>query len=384
MRQPRPLPRRSLFRFDGALQVPWPPAGAYTRGRLGCYRSDPVPEPNAPRSDSAPRLVVTLGPSTTGRVAELREAGATEFRLNAAHMSAAAASALVRQVGCEAPGARCVVDLQGAKMRLGDFEPRGVEAGQAVRFVLTPTSRAIPVPHPELFQAIQPGEELSLADGRMRLQVCQVSPADMTARASTAGVLEPRKGINRATHPVELGDFGAHDLAVIDACAWAAQVEFAISFVRDGSEAVWLRSRQPARRVILKVERREALWAIEHLACRGDELWVCRGDMGAQLGLGPMARAVHEIDPRLLAVPVLMAGQVFEHLKQHPEPTRSEVCHLFDLLARGYAGVVLSDETAIGADPVRATRTVATLLEEFGFARHTTDGATDRARLSGR
>ncbi|MBN1607913.1 MAG: hypothetical protein JW940_14845 [Polyangiaceae bacterium] len=321
--------------------------------------SKPIP------SDSTVHLVVTLGPATTGRITELRQAGATAFRLNAAHMSAGAVGELVRQVVRDAPGARCIVDLQGAKMRLGDFEPRRVEKGQAVRFVLTSTAGAVPVPHPELFQAVQPGEELSIADGRVRLQVRQASPIEMTAWASGAGVLEARKGINRAAHPVELGDFCSHDLDVIDACAEVAEVAFAVSFVRDGSEASWLRSRQPARRVILKVERQEALWAIEHLGCRGDELWVCRGDMGAQLGLGPMARAVHELDPRLLVVPVLMAGQVFEYLKEHPEPTRSEVCHLFDLLARGYAGIVLSDETAIGTDPVRATRIAAELLREM-------------------
>jgi pyruvate kinase len=280
-------------------------------------------------------------------------------------MSAAAVSELVRQVDREAPGTACVVDLQGAKMRLGHFEPRRVEAGHQVRFVLEPTDGAIPVPHPALFRAVQPGEEISVADGRLRLEVGHVSATEMTARASVAGVLEPNKGVNRATHPIELGDFSAHDLTVMDACAGATGAHFAISFVRDGTEAGWLRSRRPAARVILKIERQEALEAIEHLGCRGDELWVCRGDMGAQLGLGPMARAVHELEPRRLAVPVLMAGQVFEHLKEHAEPTRSEVCHLFELLTRGYAGVVLSDETAIGTDPVRATRIAAELLREM-------------------
>jgi pyruvate kinase len=280
-------------------------------------------------------------------------------------MSAAQVSDLVREVQREAPGAPCIVDLQGAKMRLGDFEPRRVEAGQEVRFVVTPAAGAVPVPHPELFRAVQPGEGLSVADGRLRLEVVVVSPTEITARAGGAGVLEPRKGINRATHPVELDDFYARDLGVIDACGGLTGVHFAISFVRDGTEASWLRLRRPATRVILKIERQEALESIEHLGCRGDELWVCRGDMGAQLGLGAMARAVHELDPRGLGVPVLMAGQVFEHLKEHPEPTRSEVCHLFDLLTRGYAGVVLSDETAIGSDPVRATRSVAELLREM-------------------
>jgi len=60
-----------------------------------------------------------------------------------------------------------------------------------------------------------------------------------------------------------------------------------------------------------------------------------------------------------------MAGQVMEHLTLHEEPTRTEVCHLFDLAARGYAGFVLSDETAIGRDPVHAVRMTRLLLDEF-------------------
>ena len=75
-----------------------------------------------------------------------------------------------------------------------------------------------------------------------------------------------------------------------------------------------------------------------------------------------MAQFVSTIAPRSLPVPVLMAGQVLEHLTRHEHPTRSEVCHLFDLAARGYAGIVLSDETAIGADPTHAVSVAASLL----------------------
>ena len=64
-----------------------------------------------------------------------------------------------------------------------------------------------------------------------------------------------------------------------------------------------------------------------------------------------------------------MAGQVLEHLTEHPEPTRSEVCHLSDLVARGYAGIVLSDETAIGRHPVRAVEQAASLVCAFRDAR---------------
>jgi pyruvate kinase len=81
-----------------------------------------------------------------------------------------------------------------------------------------------------------------------------------------------------------------------------------------------------------------------------------------------MACAVHALDPKRFSVPVLMAGQVLEHLKRHRRPTRSEVCHLFDLRARGFAGIVLSDETAVGDDPVRATHWAARLLGEPSHA----------------
>jgi pyruvate kinase len=75
-----------------------------------------------------------------------------------------------------------------------------------------------------------------------------------------------------------------------------------------------------------------------------------------------MARVVAGVDPARLRSPLLMAGQVLEHLTSHREPTRSEVCHLYDLLRRGYSGIVLSDETAIGCDPENAVRQASAIL----------------------
>ena len=79
-----------------------------------------------------------------------------------------------------------------------------------------------------------------------------------------------------------------------------------------------------------------------------------------------MARWVAAYNPRAEGRPVYMAGQVMQHLTRHGTPTRAEVCHVFDLFERGYAGFVLSDETAIGDDPVRAVRTLDALLKAFG------------------
>ena len=130
-----------------------------------------------------------------------------------------------------------------------------------------------------------------------------------------------------------------------------------------GEEAEWVRSQAPGVLVIGKIEREESLRALPALAQRTDAVWVCRGDLGAQLGPARLAREVAAISPGACGAPLLMAGQVLQHLLDHDEPTRSEVCHLHDLLARGYAGIVLSDETAIGRDPIRAVRTASTLLQ---------------------
>jgi pyruvate kinase len=78
-----------------------------------------------------------------------------------------------------------------------------------------------------------------------------------------------------------------------------------------------------------------------------------------------MAQWVSSYDPKSALCPVLMAGQVLEHLTANAEPTRAEVCHLWDLVNRGYAGFVLSDETAVGRAPAGAVKILSGLLSSF-------------------
>jgi pyruvate kinase len=316
------------------------------------------------RGHGAFQIVATLGPASFERARELADAGATSLRLNASHLEADALVAAVDRIRVSLPGAPIVVDLQGAKMRLGVFAPRTVAAGERLRVSCVAETGALPLPHRELFAAVRAGEILSCDDDRLRLRVVSVDPAgELEAVALGPGVLQPRKGVNRAEHPVELEDLAAHDLACLAALRDREGLAFAISFVRDGRELEWLRRRVAEGVVIAKLERAEALASLPAHDASADALWLCRGDLGAQLGPVALARAVAALDPRSLARPTLMAGQVLEHLTAHAEPTRSEVCHLFDLCARGYAGIVLSDETAIGRDPVAAVRTAAALCE---------------------
>lgn len=315
---------------------------------------------------SRSQLVVTLGPASLAVADALARAGADCFRLNGSHMTAPQLVGAVERIRQRLPQMPITVDLQGAKMRLGQFSPRELKQDEPVHLALTPdTPEQLPLPHPELFRSVQAGDTLSFDDDRVRMRVLAVSQTKLEALPLHHALLRPRKGVNVLEHPVQLDDLTAADIAHVEACCGFGALSFACSFVSTGDEAEWIRRRAPGHAIIGKVERAEAVQNIERIAEHVDELWICRGDLGAQLGLTNLARFVHRFDPKGARVPVLMAGQVLEHLTEHAEPTRSEVCHLHDLVLRGYAGIVLSDETAVGNNPEHAARTARTLLDSL-------------------
>ena len=319
---------------------------------------------DAPAAAGAFQLVATIGPASLSLTPQLAAAGATAFRLNASHLDAPGLSQALDRLLRDCPQAPVVVDLQGAKMRLALPRPREVGTGELIRFTPAPGGD-VHVPHPELFEQARTGDVLSADDARVRFEVERASAGAIEARALNAGVLQPRKGVNLEHHPLRLSGLTALDEQACRLAASGGAAALAFSFMLDGTEAAWLRHAVPGCAVVGKVERREALDHLGDIAARVDAVWICRGDLGAQLGSAALARSVAAIDPARLGVPALMAGQVLEHLTRHEEPTRSEVCHLFDLAARGFAGIVLSDETAIGRDPVHAVATAAALLASF-------------------
>jgi pyruvate kinase len=310
------------------------------------------------------QLVATIGPASHSLVRDLARAGATAFRVNASHLDTAVLDAALDAVCAASPGLPVILDLQGAKMRLDLERSREVAAGDRLRFSAYPGEDAC-VPHPELYRQVGVGDTLSVDDGRVRFEVTAVGTDALEVLALTPGRLHPRKGVNIEQHPVELDRLTDRDRG---ACAIALRhgvTRLAFSFMADGREAAWLRTAVPGCEVVGKVERREAATHLADVAALVDTLWICRGDLGAQLGSSALGAFVASVDPRRFRIPVLMAGQVLEHLTTHRDPTRSEVCHLYDLVSRGYAGIVLSDETAIGHDPVHAVGAAAALLASF-------------------
>jgi pyruvate kinase len=326
--------------------------------------SVPAPDGHTSRKALRPTLVATLGPASVDRVGALAGGGADRLRINASHLTFEEVVATVSLARAACPDVGVVIDLQGAKLRLGRFEATPVRPGDRIRFVCaSPSPETFPLPHPEFFKQLQRGTTVGLDDGRMRLRVTACGDDWCETEALVAGTLEPRKGVTVAEHPVVLTDLTDGDARLCRYAASVDRVALACSYMIDGREAAWIRRIAPRTPIVGKVERRAALERLAAIAASVDEIWICRGDLGAEVGAVDLARWVAAYRPPPDSPPVLMAGQVLEHLTRHAEPTRSEVCHLCDLLDRGYAGIVLSDETAIGHAPESAVRLARALLD---------------------
>lgn len=317
-------------------------------------------------------IVATLGPSSAQEPIwqAMIAAGTTAFRLNTSHLTLeqldgwlARIDRFYRSAGVRLP---LVLDLQGSKWRLGQFEPFELVEGELVELVFGEISGQrgiVPVPHADFFKAAPLSDgELVLNDAKIRLRVENAGQTSVRAQILQGGWISARKGITYNASDFRVETISEKDQAILERAARWQPIRLAVSYVKDALEMEKYRARLgPAAYLVAKLERGPALADAAGIAALSNELWLCRGDLGAELGLKAMAQAVARFTQQVgrFAVPTLMAGQVLEHMTEQPMPTRSEVCYLYDTLAAGYHGFVLSDEAAVGRYPVESCRAAA-------------------------
>jgi pyruvate kinase len=317
-------------------------------------------------------IVATLGPGSQASQTwtSMLSAGVSAFRLNTSHLSLPQLHAwldrLTPFLASLEPKPMLVLDLQGSKWRLGDFSTFNLIAEQSVELILAESTRrrnVLPVPHADFFKAaLTSSDEIALNDARIHLRVEAARKDSMDARIIQGGEISQRKGITFLSSRYRQEALSEKDRAVFEATKNLGNISYAISYVKDAAEMIKYRELLgPSVYLIAKLERGPAVDEAAMIAGYADELWLCRGDLGAELGIKELAEKVFwfSSEIRNYRVPVLMAGQVLEHMTGQPAPTRSEVCYLYDALVKGYRGFVLSDETAIGRYPIEACRIAA-------------------------
>jgi len=318
------------------------------------------------------KIVATLGPASSdyATIRALHEAGADVFRLNMSHgthAEIAETHRIIRLIEEELDSPIAILaDLQGPKLRVGTFANGEEELiqGAAFRLDLDETegdATRVCLPHPEIFAAIEPGSNLLVNDGKIRLRVANCGTDYANCEVISGGTISNRKGVNVPDVVLPLAALSAKDRADLEfACALGIDW-LALSFVQrpeDVNEARILVNGRAA--VLSKIEKPAAVKCFEDILAVSDGIMVARGDLGVELPVQNVPPIQKRLVRRCRAVakPVIVATQMLESMIESPMPTRAEVSDVATAIYEGSDAIMLSAESASGNYPVEAVTTM--------------------------
>ena len=317
------------------------------------------------------KIVATIGPaSSTGDILHaLIEAGMNAARLNLSHGTQAeharwAETVREAQEDLARPLA-LIADLQGPKLRIGELGT-AVTLARGEEVVVTSDGAAaageLPVLPSVVGEVLQPGHEVLIDDGLVRLRVEEVEDGRARCAVLVGGVVSRHKGVNLPGVPVPIPALTPKDLADLELALGLGVDYVALSFVRSAVDVRDLRKRIEEAgshaRVIAKIEKAEALDALDEIVAEADAVMVARGDLGVEIGPASVPLLQKRIILRSLdrGKPVITATQMLESMIHHADPTRAEASDVANAVLDGSSALMLSGETAIGDYPVETVR----------------------------
>jgi len=355
------------------------------------------------------KIVCTIGPATDSAeaIVNLVNAGMNVARLNMSHGDHILHA---KRVGWIRDAARAanrpigiLADLQGPKIRLGEFIDGEAFLVPGDRFVITTedvpgtAERASTTLH-TLTDDVSPGDQILINDGAIELRAVEVTATDVITEVIVGGRVSDHKGINLPGVPVSVPALSEKDERDL---RWALRhgVDMiALSFVRNASDVEGVRAVMDSEDrhvpVIAKLEKPQAIDNLYAIVDAFDAFMVARGDLGVELPLEDVPSVQKKIidAARAWAKPVIVATQMLESMITAHRPTRAEVSDVANAILDGADAVMLSGETAVGDYPIVAvevmariiTRTEAEGLDKIralAWNPHTTSGVISKAAV---
>jgi pyruvate kinase len=329
----------------------------------------------------ATKIVATLGPASSDPsvLERMILSGVNVVRVNFSHGSAAehtqvvarvreVANRLGRDIGV-------LADLQGPKIRIGRFGAGKVTLVEGDRFTFdidceVGDETRVGLDYKDLVHDVRAGDALLLNDGRMIMRVETVTERTIECTVTVGGVLSDRKGINRQGGGLSAPALTAKDMDDIKT-AVAFEADFvAVSFPKNASDMYMARELTRAAGgkalMIAKIERFEAIGALDEILKASDGIMVARGDLAVEVG----DAAVPALQKRMIRMAkelnklTITATQMMESMIESPVPTRAEVSDVANAVLDGTDAVMLSAETAAGRYPVETVAAMARVCDE--------------------
>ncbi len=322
------------------------------------------------RRDRRVKIVATLGPASSEpeMLERLFEAGVDVFRINMSHSTHEAARRLhgaVRnaELKFKRPiGILC--DLQGPKFRIGEIEGGRTFISEGALFRFDSREEAgsaerVFLPHPHIFEAVEPGHTLLLDDGKLRMRVADRSVREITAEVLVGGALASRKGIAMPDSILPINPITDKDRADLDYALRLGVDWIALSFVQRGDDMVLARRLiGHGASIMAKIEKPSAIADLDAIIAAGDGFMVARGDLGVEMPVERVPGLQKEITRKARAAgkPVVVATQMLESMIASPMPTRAEVSDVATAVFDGADAIMLSAESAVGQFPLEAVQ----------------------------
>ena len=327
------------------------------------------------------KIVATIGPASSDKktLARMIEAGLDVVRMNFSHGTVKEHSErveLVRKLARRAGrSVGVLVDLQGPKIRIGRFARDRITLAAGSKFVLDSECKLgdagrVGLDYKNLPRDVSAGDTLLLDDGRIVLAVMEVKGSSIHCLVEQGGALSNNKGINRKGGGLTAPALTEKDMQDIRTAARLKADYLAVSFPRSGADMRWARDlmEKAGGRSLLcaKIERAEAIPALDEIVQASDSIMVARGDLAVEVG----DAVVPALQKRMIRMArernklVITATQMMESMIDNPIPTRAEVSDVANAVLDGTDAVMLSAETATGRFPVETVAAMARVCLE--------------------
>jgi pyruvate kinase len=268
-----------------------------------------------------------------------------------------------------------LVDLQGPKIRIGKFEQGSITLQGGRPFVLDADREigdlgGVGLDYKDLPKDVRQGDTLLLDDGRIVLGVENVQGSRIATVVEQGGILSNNKGINRLGGGLTAPALTDKDMRDIVTAAELKADFLGVSFPRSGDDIRWARDLMHKAggnsMIVAKIERAEAITALDEILDATDAIMVARGDLAVEVG----DAVVPALQKRMIRMaraknrPVITATQMMESMITSPIPTRAEVSDVANAVLDGTDAVMLSAETATGQYPVETVTAMARVCIE--------------------
>jgi len=243
--------------------------------------------------------------------------------------------------------------------------------GDIVHFINVKKSAypEIGVPHQVFFKQVEAHDIIFLQDAQIQLIIREKKHDSIESEVIQGGILRSHAGIIINKKFDTFREYLPEQRDYLEIARKLKIDKLALSFISHKNDIDQLRQScaqiSYSPNIIAKIEHPHALKNLESICMEADEIWYCRGDLGSFITPRELMewQNITIQTVKNLNKAILIAGQVFQYLTDHPSPTRSEVIHFCHMIQQGIDGIVLSDETAIGKNSIQAAKAVYSLLE---------------------